>query len=100
MFAKFLDKLDAVPEGDGSMLDNSLVVWGSELGKGNTHSFDKIPFVVAGGAGGKLTTGRYLQFDNVEHNRLLVSMAQLMGLQDMANFGATDTKTGALTGFI
>ena len=100
MFAKFLDKLDAIPEGSGTMLDNSLVVWGSELGKGNTHSFDKIPFVVAGGAGGKLKTGRYLQFEGVEHNRLLVSIAQLMGLPELDKFGATDAKSGTLAGFI
>jgi hypothetical protein len=100
MFATFLDKLDAVPEGNGTMLDNSIVVWGSELGKGNSHSFDKVPFVVAGGAGGKLTGGRYLQFDDVEHNRLLVSVAQLMGAPEMDTFGATDTKTGNLTGFV
>jgi hypothetical protein len=100
MFATFLDKLDAIPEGNGTMLDNSLVVWGSELGKGNSHSFDKVPFVTAGGAGGKLKTGRYLQFDGVEHNRLLVSMAQLMGVAEMEKFGDTDEKTGNLTGFM
>jgi hypothetical protein len=100
MFAKFLAKLDAIPEGDGTMLDNSLVIWGSELGKGNSHSFDKVPFVVAGGAGGKLQTGRYLQFDGVEHNRLLVSAAQLLGVQDMTKFGATDSKSGTLPGFM
>jgi hypothetical protein len=100
MFAKFLDKLDAIPEGAGTMLDNSLVVWGSELGKGNSHSFDKVPFVTAGGASGKLQTGRYLQYQGVEHNRLLVSMAQLMGLPELEKFGSTDTKTGNLTGFV
>jgi Protein of unknown function (DUF1552) len=100
MFGKFLTKLDAIPEGNGTMLDNSLVVWGSELGKGNSHSFEKMPFVVAGGAAGKLKTGRYLQFNGVEHNRLLVSMAQLMGVPEMDKFGTTDTKTGNLTGFM
>ena len=100
MFGKFLDKLDAIPEGNGTMLDNSLVVWGSELGKGNSHSFEKMPFVVAGGAAGKLKTGRYLQFNGVEHNRLLVSMAQLMGVPEIDKFGSTDTKTGNLTGFM
>jgi hypothetical protein len=100
MFGKFLGKLDAIPEGTGTMLDNSLVVWGSELGKGNSHSFDKIPFVVAGGAAGKLETGRYLQYDGVEHNRLLVSMAQLMGVSDMEKFGGTDTKAGTLSGLL
>jgi hypothetical protein len=100
MFAKFLDELEAIPEGNGTMLDNSLVVWGSELGKGNSHSFDKVPFVTAGGAGGKLETGRYLQFDGIAHNRLLVSMAQLMGMAEMQKFGGTDKNTGSLTGFI
>lgn len=100
MFATFLDKLDAVPEGNGSMLDNSLVVWGSELGKGNSHSFDNVPFVVAGGAGGKLTTGRYLQYQGVAHNRLLVSMAQLLGLPEIEKFGATDVGSGGLSGFV
>jgi hypothetical protein len=100
MFGKFLGKLDAIPEGNGTMLDNSLVVWGSELGKGNSHSFEKMPFVVAGGAAGKLKTGRYLQFNGVEHNRLLVSLAQLMGVADLDKFGTTDTKTGNLSGFL
>lgn len=100
MFGKFLGKLDAIPEGAGTMLDNSLVVWGSELGKGNSHSFEKMPFVVAGGARGMLKTGRYLQYQGVEHNRLLVSIGQLMGVSDMQTFGSTDTKTGTLSGFI
>ena len=96
----FLDKLDAIPEGNGTMLDNSLVVWGSEIGKGNSHSFDNVPFVTAGGAGGKLKTGRYLQFDKVEHNRLLVSVAQLMGVPELEKFGGSDAKTGNLAGFM
>lgn len=100
MFGKFLGKLDAIQEGSGTMLDNSIVVWGSELGKGNSHSFDKVPFVVAGGAAGKLKTGRYLQFSGVEHNRLLVSVAQLMGVKGLEKFGSTDAKSGNLTGFL
>ena len=98
MFGKFLAKLDAVPDGSGSLLDNSLVVWGSELGKGNTHSFEKIPFVLAGGAGGKLATGRCLRYDGaLTHNRLLVSVAQLMGVP-LDKFGTTDTGSGGLSG--
>jgi hypothetical protein len=59
-----------------------------------------MPFVVAGGAAGKLKTGRYLQYNGEEHNRLLVSVAQLMGVSDMDKFGSTDTKTGSLSGFL
>ncbi|HXK19826.1 MAG TPA: hypothetical protein VNG33_18575, partial [Polyangiaceae bacterium] len=60
----------------------------------------KVPFVVAGGAAGKLKTGRYLQFNGVEHNRLLVSVAQLMGLSELETFGSTDKNSGNLAGFV
>ena len=96
-FAYFLDLLAAIPEGNGSLLDNCLVVWGSEIGKGNNHSFGRVPFVLAGGAAGRLRTGRYLQYDNVDHNRLLVSICQLMGV-DVDTFGKTDAGRGPLPG--
>ncbi len=98
-FAYLLDKLDAVAEGDGSLLDNTLVVWGSEIGKGNTHAFERVPFVTAGSAGGRLTTGRYLQWDDEPHNRLLVSICRTLGLADIDQFGTTDTGSGGLSGF-
>jgi len=99
-FAYFLDRLAAIPEGDGTLLDNCLVVWGSELGKGNTHSFDRVPFVLAGGAAGQLATGRWLQFNGTPHNRLLVSICQLLGLGDVETFGSTDTGRGPLAGLV
>ena len=60
-FGELLDRLAAVKEGAGTMLDNTLVVWGSELGKGNSHSFAQVPFVLAGGAAGAVRAGRFLQ---------------------------------------
>lgn len=93
-FAYFLDLLDAVPEGNGTLLDNTLVIWGSELGKGNSHAFERVPFVVAGGG----ARGRYLQYESVEHNRLLVSAAHFMGVTDMQSFGGTDPASGLLPG--
>jgi hypothetical protein len=93
-----LDKLASYPEGNGTVLDNTLVVWGSELGKGNNHSFSNVPFVLAGGAGGALTPGRYLQAPGAVHNRLLVSICQLMGLTDVQKFGSTDKGSGGLPG--
>ena len=105
-FAYLLDRLDAVKEDNGSsILDNSLVVWGSELGKGNSHSFKRTPFVVAGGGRNALKPGRFLDFEanggkGAIHNRLLVSLCHGMGLTDVAKFGNTDTGTGPLTGFL
>lgn len=95
-FAHLLDQLDAIPEGNGTLLDHSMVVWGSELGKGNSHGFYSVPFVVAGGAGGRLRTGRFLDLKGVLHNRLLVSMFHAMGLPDVQTFGSTDNGRGPL----
>ncbi|HEY6878205.1 MAG TPA: DUF1552 domain-containing protein [Polyangiales bacterium] len=96
-FASLLDKLDAVKEGDGTLLDNTLVVWGSELGIGNTHSFKSTPFVVAGGAAGAVPMGRYLEYnEQVQHNRLLVAVCNAMGLPDVKTFGNTDNGMGPL----
>ncbi len=100
MFARLLDRLDAVPEGNGTMLDNTLVVWGSELSDYNTHAFaPSVPFVTAGGAGGGLETGRYLDYTATPqlHNRLLVSMCNLMGLTSVNTFGNMDAGSGPLT---
>jgi hypothetical protein len=47
----------AIPEGTGTVLDNTLVIWGSEVGKGNTHAMDNVPFTLAGSAGGAIRTG-------------------------------------------
>ena len=100
-FGELLDRLAAIPEGGGSMLDNTLVVWGSELGKGNTHSFAQIPFVLAGGAGGALRPGRFLQVPaGTTHNRLLVSICQAMGATAINTVGNTDTGTGPLPGLL
>lgn len=66
------------PGGPGTLLDNTQIVWGNELGKGNSHTLDNIPFVLVGG-GSDFKTGRALQFKNVPHNRLLLSLAHSFG---------------------
>lgn len=66
------------PGGEGSLLDNTTIVWTNELGKGNSHSLDNIPFVLIGN-GLDFKMGRSLKFDNVAHNRLLISLAHQFG---------------------
>jgi hypothetical protein len=67
------------PNGTGNMLDNTTVVWTNELGQGNSHTLDNIPFVLIGG-GLDFKMGRSLRFDGgVPHNRLLMSIAHGMG---------------------
>ncbi len=76
------------PGGEGSMLDHTLIVWTNELGKGNSHTLDDIPFVLVGGAPG-FKMGQSLKFPQVPHNRLLLSLAHSMG-HHLDRFGNVD----------
>jgi hypothetical protein len=66
------------PGSTGTMLDNTVIVWTNELGKGNSHTLDNIPFLLVGG-GLDFKTGRSLKFPRVAHNRLLMSLAHGFG---------------------
>ncbi len=66
------------PGGGGSLLDNTLIVWTNELGKGNSHTLDNIPFVLVGN-GLDFQMGRSLKFGRVPHNRFLLSLAHGFG---------------------
>ena len=63
LFAYFLEKLAAVPEGDGNLLDNSLYLYGSGMGNPNVHDHVNLPIVVAGGGGGTVRGGRHIVYD-------------------------------------
>jgi hypothetical protein len=76
------------PGGGGSLLDNTVIVWTNELGKGNSHTLDNIPFVLVGnGLGFKM--GRSLKFPRLPHNRLLLSLAHGFGHR-IPRFGNPD----------
>lgn len=92
--AELLDGLAAVPEGSGTMLDSTLVVWGNELNTGWNHVHDRMPFVLAGGL---IAGGRLLQASG-PHNKLLVSIAQLMGATQVSQIGNPMYGTGPLAG--
>lgn len=94
-FAYLARRLSETPEatGDGTMLDNTLLVWTNELGKGNNHTLDNIPYVmIGGGAGFKM--GRSLKFDKAAHNRLWMSVAHAMGHTELKTFGKADLCEG------
>lgn len=97
--AYLADRLAATPEpgGDGSLLDNTTIVWTNELGKGNSHTRSNIPFVLIGGGLG-WRMGRALKYRHVPHNRLLMSFAESMG-HPVESFGNPDfCGDGPLTG--
>ena len=86
------------PDGSGSLLDHTTIVWTNELGEGNSHSLDDIPWVLLGGGLG-FRTGRAVQFPGVPHNRLLLSLAHGMGHTGLERFGKPDySADGPLTG--
>jgi hypothetical protein len=97
-FAYLVSKLKAIPEGDGSVLDSSVILLGTDVAVGNTHADEPMPFVLAGNAQKSFRTGRYVKFpDHTPHSNLLVSIINAMGI-DVNTFGRPEACTGPLTG--
>jgi hypothetical protein len=97
-FAYLLEKLDQIPEGEGTMLDNTLAVFTAWSGSGG-HNWSGIPFTLAGGAGGALQGDRFLQYPGRTTNDLYASIARLMGL-DVDTFGDPGHCSGPLPGLV
>src|SRR5262249_14972376 len=64
LFAEYLQKLHSTREGNGSLLDNVLYLYGSGMGNPNVHDHTNLPIIVAGGAAGKMRGGRHIRFDD------------------------------------
>ncbi|MDQ2777166.1 MAG: DUF1552 domain-containing protein [Acidobacteriota bacterium] len=64
LFGYFLERLKATKEGDGTLLDNTMLVYGSAICDGNAHTHADLPVLVAGGSGSKLNLGRHLQYQS------------------------------------
>ncbi|MEO5804338.1 MAG: DUF1552 domain-containing protein [Verrucomicrobiota bacterium] len=62
-FAYFLEKLKSIPEGEGTLLDNCMIVYGSGIGDGNAHNHDNLPVLFAGRGGGSIQLGRHVRFE-------------------------------------
>jgi Protein of unknown function (DUF1552) len=78
-FAKFLERLDGISEGDGTLLDHSMIVYGSAIADGNRHSHNDLPIVLAGKGGGTIASGRHLSYPkDTPLNNLFLSMLDRM----------------------
>jgi hypothetical protein len=97
--AYLLQKLDSVKEGNGTLLDNTLVISVSEIQAPADHAQNNMPFILAGKAGGKLAGKRWLKVPSQPHNNLLVSILNLFDIPD-TRFGHRDFCTGALSGLV
>ena len=82
LFADFLDKLQSTPDGDGTLLDHAMVLYGSGMSDGNQHNHTDLPVILAGGASGKLKGGRHIRNPkNTPMANLLVSMLETFDVE-------------------
>ncbi|WP_438030679.1 DUF1552 domain-containing protein [Sorangium sp. So ce233] len=98
--AYLLGKLDSYAEGDRTLLDNTVVLWVTEISESTQHALTNMPFLLAGSAGGVLRTGRFVDYlanggKARQHNDLLLTIANAMGTND-TTFGDPAFCTGTL----
>ena len=82
MLTSFLEKLRATPDGDGTLLDHAMILYGSSLSDGNEHNFDPLPVLLAGGASGRLRGGRHVRYaPHTPMANLLLAMLHKMDVR-------------------
>jgi hypothetical protein len=80
-FGYLLEKLDSIKDGDGTLLDHSMILYGSGIGDGNLHDHVNLPVLVAGGGVGRLEGGRHLAYaDNEPMTNLLLALLDKAGV--------------------
>ena len=90
MLAYFIGKLAATPDGDGTLLDHSMILYGSSMSNGNQHDHDPLPVILAGGASGQLEGGRHVQSaSHTPMSNLLLSMVNKLGIDQTQHGDST-----------
>jgi hypothetical protein len=96
LFAYLLEKLKATPDGDGSLLDHTMYLYGSGMGNPDVHDHTKLPILVAGGASGKLKGGRHISYAEPKPlSNLLLTMLDKVGVE-MTSFADSTGKVDEL----
>ena len=91
MLPYLLQELKETPDGDGSMLDNSVIIYGSPMGNPNQHNHKRVPFLVAGHAGGAITGGVHLKAKNgTPLSNVMLSLLHTLGHDDLQSFGDSE----------
>jgi hypothetical protein len=84
----FLEKLKKTPDGDGTLLDNTMVIYGSPMGNSNVHNHKRCPLFLAGHAGGALKGNRHIRAaDGAPMANAMLTMLHILGLDDLSSFG-------------
>ncbi len=87
-FGRFLDKMAAAKEADGtSLLDHSMIVYGSGNADGNKHSHNNLPVILAGGGGGTLNAGRFVKNSPMPMSNMYLGMLGRLGIDGVEQFG-------------
>jgi hypothetical protein len=82
LLAYFLEKLRATPDGDGNLLDHSVILYGSSMSNGNQHDHDPLPILLAGAASGQLKGGRHITTPpHTPMSNLLLSILEKFGVR-------------------
>lgn len=82
-YAYFLKRLKSIKEGNATLLDNSMILYGSAISDGNRHRHDDLPIVLAGGGGGTIKTGRHVKYDReIPTANLFLSLLDRMGVRE------------------
>ncbi|MCG8467652.1 MAG: hypothetical protein MJB57_05495, partial [Gemmatimonadetes bacterium] len=88
MIPYFLEKLDAIDEGDGTLLDKTMLMYGSPMGDSNLHNHKRCPLFIAGGANGQLQGNTHIKApDGTPMANVQLSLMHKLGLDDMESFG-------------
>ena len=90
-----IDKMKSIKESEGTLFDNSLILWGSGIKHGDYHSLTDLPLILTGGTGGRLELGRHVRYPQAQpYANLLLTMMRIMG----ANAKSIGDSTGQLSG--
>jgi hypothetical protein len=91
MLPHLLQQLKDTPDGDGTMLDNAVVIYGSPMGNPNQHNHKRVPFLIAGHAGGALKGGMHLRAKNATPlSNVMLSLLHALGHDDLPSFGDSE----------
>jgi hypothetical protein len=97
--AELLGYLDSVPEGNGTLLDHTVLCWGNEAATGN-HNANPGVTLLAGGGDGMLKTGQNVNMTGNDHSQLLITMAHAVGATSINHIGNLGMKDGTLPGLL
>jgi hypothetical protein len=99
ILAYLIQSLKAIPEGEGTLLDNTLILFTNEFSTGQGHSHEGKLYLLAGGAGGAIRTDRYLALKEEPHGNVFTAILNALDIED-TSFGDPDFCTGATAGVV